>query len=688
MGKRSREKRERREREEIQPGREKEEGISPILVGIIRWATYLVLFAPLIISGQYFFPFVGPKSIFFMGLVEIIFFTWLFLIVFNPKYRPHPLRGYPNILSIALILFLVVLILSTVFGADISRSFWSKYERMTGLLMWFHLFAFFLAISSTFKEKSDWFKIFGVSIFAAILMSLISLVVKANPSAAGMLAASRGGATIGNSSFMGTYLLFNIFLALYLIFKTAGGLRIYSGISLAIISIALFLSDARAAIFSLLGGLVLLFLLWLIFCKKGSLKFAGIFLLLIFIIGVLGLMYFSSQPDSFVYQKFVQMASKSRIVVWEMAWKGFLDHPWLGWGPENFELVFTKYFHPSLFLSEYGGEIWFDRAHNIVFDTLVASGIFGMIFYLGIFATTFYFLLKKFLQQKIDFLILGPFSVILISYFVQNLTVFDMVNSYLMFFLVLGFIGSIALTKEVSNQPAASPPKGTPHSLNPWIAVIILIFFCFSFFKFVIQPIKADAYTIDAIRSPDPKERVSLYKKTLNTSPVGKYQIREMFADTAINFIQSEAAKNVLIDDLKLELDFVSEELEKSIQESPLDFRAYLKLGKVYNIYGLIDPSKIPQAETVLEKALELSPANQQTYWELAQTRVYQGKFNEALSLAEKAVTLEPRVGQSHLIVIQVAKIMGDYELAQKKVEEAIKIDPSWEPELKTILGG
>jgi len=168
MGKRSREKKERRLREEIQPGREKEEGISPILVGIIRWATYLILFAPLIISGQYFFPFVGPKSIFFMGLVEIIFFTWLFLIVFNPKYRPRF-----NILSIALILFLVVLILSTVFGADISRSFWSKYERMTGLLMWVHLFAFFLVISSVFK-KQDWIKIFSVSIFAAILMSLIA----------------------------------------------------------------------------------------------------------------------------------------------------------------------------------------------------------------------------------------------------------------------------------------------------------------------------------------------------------------------------------------------------------------------------------------------------------------------------------------------------------------------------------
>ena len=319
MGRRSREKRERRERGEIEPKEEREEGITPILVGIIRWATYLISFTPLIISGEYFFPFVGPKSIFFMGLVEIIFFTWLLLIVFNQKYRPRL-----NILLTVLILFLVVLILSSYFGADISRSFWSKYERMTGLLMWFHLLAFFVVLTSVFRENIDWLKIFGVSIFAAILMSLISVFVKVSPGAVGsMLAASRGGATIGNSSFMGTYLLFNVFLALYLFFKTAGGLKIYSGISLAIISIALFLSDARAAILSLLGGLVLLLLLWLIFCKKGFLKFAGIFLLIIFAIGVFGLMYFSSQPGSFVYQKFVQMASKSRLVVWGMAGKDF-----------------------------------------------------------------------------------------------------------------------------------------------------------------------------------------------------------------------------------------------------------------------------------------------------------------------------------------------------------------------------
>jgi len=687
MGKRSREKRKRREANEIQVKPEKEKGITSVLVGMISWLTYLILFTPLIISKKYFFPFVGPKSLFFMGLVEIIFFSWLFLIVFDPKYRPRL-----NILLIVLVLFLIVLIFSTFFGADVSRSFWSKFERMTGLLLWFHLFAFFLVISSVFKSEKDWFKIFAVSIFVATITSFIAIFSKSSE--------MRGGGTIGNDSFLGTYLIFNLFLALYLIFKTRDISKILSLISFSILVpsllfigvnlkelsfsqkiFALFFNQgARAAKISFFGGLILLFLFWLVFTKKGRLKFAGIALLLIFTIEVFSLIYLSLQPGNFVYQKVIQMATKSRFAVWQMAWKGFLEKPWLGWGPENFELVFAKYFNPQLFLSEYGGEIWFDRAHNIIFDTLVASGIFGLIFYLGIFIASFYILLKKFLQEKIEFSSLGIFSVTLISYFVQNLTVFDMINSYLMFFLVLGFVGSIASQNKPFHQYQEFG------SLKKSLIVILLMLFSFSFLKFIIQPLRTDAEVVNAIHSSDPIERVSLYKKTLATSPLGKYQIRETFAETTINFAQSEAVKKVSVDDLKLEFEFITKELEKNRRESPLDFRAKLKLGQVYNTYSQIDPSKISQAETILKEAIELSPANQQGYWTLAQTKIYQGKFSEALSLTEKALELEKRFPQSHLTVIKVAKLIGDRELVKRKSEEAIKLFPNLEPEIKKIL--
>jgi len=677
MGKRAREKRERRLRGEKKPRLEKEEGSSSIFLRIIRWGTYLILFTPLILSGKYFFPFVGPKSLYFMALAQIIFFAWLLLIISNPKYRPKL-----NALSIALVLFLFVLILSSFLGEDFSRSFWSKYERMTGLLMWFHLFAFFLVISTVFRNLADWSKIFSVSIFAAILISVISLFAEAGVDLTGFGQASRSGATIGNSSFLGTYLLFNIFLALYLILKSAGGLRIYLGISLPIMLSALFLSGARAATYSVMGGLVLLFLLYLSFVpQKRYLNILGkISLVGILIVSLISAFYLF-QPDNIIYNWFIEKATYARLVVWEGGWQGFLERPWLGWGPENFELVFTRYFNPCMFLGECGGEIWFDRGHNIILDTLVANGILGLLAYFGIFLSVFYILWRRyFLKNSIDFWTAGIFSVTLIAYFIQNLTVFDMINSYLMFFLVLGFVGSLT----VSGPEQDIKPR--VNSVKKGILAVILIFFIFSFFKFVVQPTKADRGVINTLLVQSPNERALLGEKTLKTSPLGKYQIREMFADTAINFSQSEQAKNFSAEEFKAELDFLSQELEKSIKESPLDFRPYLKLGKIYNLYSQIDPTKLPLAEEVLKKAIELSPTNQQGYWELAQTRAFQGNFQEALILAEKTVELEPRVLNSHLIVVQVAEIIGDNDLIEEKIKEAIEINPEWEAYLTEKL--
>ena len=678
MGKRSREKRERRERGEISPKRERpESGIltRSFLVNIIHWGTYLALFTPLILSAKFFFPFVGPKSLYFMGLVEIIFFVWLILVIYYPQYRPRK-----NPILIALTLFLIVLIFSSLFGQNLSYSFWSKPERMTGLLMWFHLLAFFLVISSVF-QKSDWQKIFALSLFVGVILSFINFFSD-NPS-------MRGGATLGNDSFLGTYLLFSLFFALYLFFSAEKELKIYSIICFLIIFLGLFLSGARAAKLSFLGGLILLFFLWLIFPQKRSLRWLGLVLLTLFIIFVFSFVFLAFQPDSFVRKKIIEKTIGptfgGRFVVWQGAWQGFLEKPLLGWGPENFELSFFKHYDPCLGTPRCGGDIWYDRAHNIIFDTLVSVGLLGMITYLGIFLSVIYLLWERYFQQKIEFWVAGIFTVLLVSYSVQNLTVFDMVSSYLMFFLVLGFVESI------TTPYRETIPIETRGGLIKKISlIIILILFIFSFFYFVIQPLKTDYYVIAALRSaPASEQRLNYYKKSLAASPLGKYQIREFFAQLTLEFSQSEKVREFSAENFKKEIDFVVEELEKSRTESPLDFRSQLKLGQLYNVYAvLLDQIKILEAERVLEKAIEVSPTNQQGYWALAQTKLYQGKFKEALSLAERAIELEPELLRSHQIVIQIAKIIGDNELAKRKFNEAIEINPEWQEELKRILEG
>jgi len=627
---------------------------------IIKLGTYLILFTPLIISARFFFPFVGPKSLYFMALVEIIFFTWLFLITFDSRFRPR----FNKILGI-LIIFLIILIISATLGVDPSYSFWSKFERMTGILMMLHLLAFFLVISSTFEEK-DWRQIFAVSIFVEVIVGVIALMSK-NP-------AMRGGGTIGNDSFLGTYLLFNLFLALYLIFKNA--FKTYASICFSIMFLCLFLSGARAAKLSFFGGMILFSFLWLIFYQKGKLRLVGIFLLIISIISVICFIFFALQPGSFVrkgiIEKEVGETFGGRFVVWQKAWENFLARPLLGWGPENFEFAFTKNYNPCMGTPGCGADIWYDRAHNIIFDTLVTSGILGMLAYLGIFVLTFYTLWKNYFRKKFDFWTPGIFTVLLISYSVQNLTVFDMVSSYMMFFLILGFIARKEGVLDFEIK-----------TVSFIYLILIFIIFSLSFFKFVIFPFKTDTSTIFAIRAkPFSEERLSLYEKTLSFSPVGRHQIREFFVESTLS---AKISGEIPQENIKREFDFLTRELEKSVKECPLNFRAYLKLGQLYNIYSRYDPSKIQEAEGAFKKAIEVSPANQQGYWNLAQTKIYQGKFEEALSLTEKAVGLEPHLERSHLIAIEIARIMGDFELMEKKIKEAIEINPEWEKDLRSI---
>ncbi|MFH1657302.1 MAG: O-antigen ligase family protein [bacterium] len=667
MGKRSKEKKLRRDGliPNYKQEREEKSTLEKICLFIIKWGVCLALFTPLIISGKFFFPYVGPKSLYFMAWAQIIFFAYLLLAVTYPKYRPKF-----NIVSATLLLFTIILILSSIFGADPSYSFWSKYERVTGLLMWFHLMGFFIATSAVFK-KEDWFKVFAVSVFSGVLASLMSLAPKIGIDISG--ASAKGGATLGNTSFLATYLLFNIFFALYLFFKTNHYFKAYAAVSFVLISVALMLSTGRAAIASFVGGMILLFILWLIFCRKGKWKFTGISLLIVSVLGVIGTVYVFLQPGSFLYQKMT-----ARYVVWAVGWQGFLEKPLLGWGPENFDLVFTKYFNSCMFLQECGTEIWFDRTHNVVFDTLVTTGIIGLLSYLAIFLAVFYALWKNYLKKKIDFWSAGIFAVLLIAYFVQNLTVFDMVSSYMLWFLVLGFIAFLAepsfrqrpdfYSEEESGRQKEILAKSRRRTLNPWLGMAVLLMFLFSFNKFVIKTTQTDAYVIEALRSPIVDQRIDFYEKTLNASPLGKYQIREMFGNNALSLLQNKEKAGISEEDLAREIAYITKEMEKSVQESPLNYRNYLKLGEMYAVQS----DRIADAEETFRKAIALSPSNQQGYWSLARIKASQGNKEEAVALVEKAIDLNERVVESHSRMIQIAFMLNDFELAQEKSKQAL----------------
>lgn len=842
MGKRSREKKEKKDMGTVREVRDNrnnpESGWAVLCKWIIYIGTALSLFTPLVANGKFFFPFVGPKSIYFMGLAEIIFIAWLILIIINKEYRPKF-----NLIQLSLVLFLIVMIISAIYGVNFSNSFWSKFERMTGILMWFHLLAFFFVISSTFKKIEDWKTVFSISVFSAMITTFLVLISKLGVSVFG--AAGQGGATIGNTSFVGTYLLFNVFFALYLFLQPPlrhlnfylflqpplqhrgfEGFRKFSKLTLIFIAIlspvlalllyvlhkigldlfyvislitpllslylwrktplegpgcngftlflflfipfysiilwmenrskffeyfnltrvlcligaifflslglgasfllnklslgtpyfktidmafavliflflawlafskrdnlkyilffvpflimvlTLFLISAQAATLSVVVGLFLVFLLWLIFRKKGMLKWAGISLLLILIVSTFAFIYLGFQSDSYVRKQLIERTVGEtfggRFIVWQGAWQGFLQKPVWGWGPENFEFSFIKNYNPCMGTPKCGGDVWYDRAHNVVLDNLVAGGVVGLVFYLLIFGAVFLVLWKSFFKNRNNFWIAVIFSAALIAYFAQNLTVFDMINSYLVFFLILGFAASQAVSHK-ENAPQENQIQNSGGLSQSLIILSVIVLFFFSFNKFITKPYEVDAYVIKAITTQDPEIRLTFLKSAVLISPVGKFQVREFLTDYAQNYYQ---------------LDFIIQELEKTATESPYDFRSAIKLGQAYTALGKFDPPKLSKADEVLKKAIEISPKNQQGYWYLAQTKIYEGKFNEALDLAQKAVDLEPNMSRSYLVVIEIAKIMGNKELAKEEAQKAVKLFPELEPQLKSVLEG
>jgi O-antigen ligase len=655
-----------------------------ILINSIKIGIFATLLTPFIVGMNFYFnfyfPFVGPKSLYFMAVAEIIFFLWVILAWRWEQYRPN----IKNPVIAAVLIFLGVLFVSGIAGANFSASFWSKFERMDGILMFCHLVALTLVISTVF-DKKDWIRFFCASVGVAALVGLRALFDQS--------ATSRGGGTIGNDSFWGTYILFNIFFAAYLFLSSKGEdkkIKIFSAAAFIILVACLLLEGSvfwsgvvgaksslpqtalwidlinngpRAAKLSFLAGIGLFGILFLARRQKAAIKTV---LISLFVAAAALVILVFAHKDA-VYQKLVELTNegtvRSRLVVWNIAWKGFLERPYLGWGPENFSLPFARHYDPCLGSLPCGMDIWYDRAHNIVFDLLAETGIAGLAAYLAIFGAVFYVLWKGFFSDKVGFAEMGIFSALFGAYFLQNLTVFDMVVSYLMWFVSLGFIASLA-DQKTTRENIFSRPLTWPQSVFPVAAALICL--C----VFVLGPLTSDYDTVQAAGAPfgSPK-RLQLYRETLEASPMGKYQIQSFFAQQWLAAMGNKEIVNRLNQQAaEAEFSYLSGELEKSCTEFPQDLQLRLELSRLYNSWSRFEKSKIPLAESSLEKALQISPKNQQVYWELAQTRLNQKRIDDAAALVRQAYDLWPRNKNAQRILKELENIKG--QAAQTRPEK------------------
>jgi len=640
----------------------------------IKTGTYLILFLPLVVFQGMFFPFISGKNFIFRIIIEIISAAWVILALRDRSYFPKRSWLFYFVLAST-----AALILGTLFGVDVSRSFWSNFERMEGLLGHLHLFMYFLILTGISKTEKDWWRFFHVSFIASLLVGGYALF-----QLAGVNEIHQGGtridATLGNATYLAVYMLLHVFLALYYFLKSEKN-------AWRILYAAIFLLDiffvyqtaTRGAVLGLFGGLLLSALIFTFSSADKKLRTFSYGIIAVMIALAIGFYFakdtkFITQSPTLARVRNISIASddaQARFHIWSLSFSAFKERPIFGWGPENFAVVFSKYYDPRL----WSREPWFDRAHNSVLDWLIQGGILGLAAYLGIFASSVWLLFKRFSAGKISNIELCVFIGLLAGYFFQNLFVFDQLTSYILILAVLAYINFI-LTREVGNSAAfsAGASQGSQYVWSSAVFITLL----FSLYIFNIKPILANTSLLSALSNGNNgnfQAAQDEFKRAIRLSPLGRRESREQYAYFATLIASRQEIPETI---RRSNLEDAVKEAKLQTEDSPRDARSMLFLGSVYDAAG-----KGPEAFETFKKALELSPKKQQIIFLVAQYYIQQQNFDKAIELAQMAVDLDPTYFDAVKNLISLEVYAGKSDMALAYVRERINSGKASTDDLK-----
>ncbi len=620
---------------------------------------FATLFVPLFVAGNFpvtvdlFFPFIGAKVFAFRILVEIAAFLYTILALSHPEYRP---KKTP--ILVALSAFIVVIAAADLFGVNPARSFWSNFERMEGLVTHLHLYVYAVMLMSVFRSK-NWYAFFHTSLGTSFIVALYGVV-----QLSGKLQINQGGvrldATFGNATYLAVYLLFHIFFALFYAVRSRNlGAQITYGALIALQLVVLYYTATRGAILGLIVGL---FLAACVYAVKGSgigrkIAIGGITAIFALVAGFYLVRDSAFVRNSPVLARFASISAteattESRFIIWGMSLKGFKENPILGWGQENYNIVFNKNFDPRL----YRQEQWFDRAHNVFFDWLIAGGILGLASYLSIFVAAVWMLARS---SRLTVAEKSVLFGLLAGYFFQNIFVFDNITSYIFFYAIAGYIAFASSPEE--NRPVASsasqPISGVAYdSLLAASGIVFLL----TLFYVNIRPMQTSATLLNALRSFSEGKSDSLdyFKKALSYNTSGSVEAREQLAQLAL---QASEKKTFDEGTRKEFVELARTEMAKQANDVPLDARYALFEGIVLTHTGSLD-----EGIGYLERALELSPKKQTIIFELVNAYAAKRNYQKAFDYAKMAFELDPAFDEARNVYAVSALYLGNEKLSEE----------------------
>ena len=148
------------------------------------------------------------------------------------------------------------------------------------------------------------------------------------------------------------------------------------------------IGEAQGATGALVVGIGVIGAIWMATRQQKITQYIGVILLGLGIVGSIAVGILFLQPSSKIHEAFVAKKTDARFIFWQIAADGIKERPIIGWGPENYSVLYHKHFNPDILSSYNTSEVWVDKPHNATLEMFVAGGIPGGIFYvifLGMF---------------------------------------------------------------------------------------------------------------------------------------------------------------------------------------------------------------------------------------------------------------------------------------------------------------
>jgi hypothetical protein len=291
-----------------------------------------------------------------------------------------------------------------------------------------------------------------------------------------------------------------------------------------------------------------------------------------------------------LHQKIVEQKTANRFLFWDIANSGFVEHPVLGNGFNNYIYTYHDYFKKDFYESQNNLELWTNQPHSVFWEYLSTTGMVGTVSFLILLVTVFYlFYVRNGINDQdgekysiLKIIIAGG----LVGYFVHNLFGFDVPVTYLLLFIIIGI--GMGVSPYLGNM--VMPNR---YHLKQIFGIKMMVLGILMIVFLGILPWQESKQWRMATGKSNIINDFQILETLQQRSVLGGVADSAFLIDTFFNRYQRDIIEHVQKTGSFGVLENVENFLEREVVRQPNNFRARLVLAKIITLHMVLDSTAI-----------------------------------------------------------------------------------------------